>query len=142
MLQIGPKKGRSGILSDLRWGIAGGLWVAAFYCAWVTGVYIFRGPGPFERNGVSFFSTVLTYIGIGAIGGGLVGLLRPFSERKLGAYAVGLVVGLLVAMGIGLLVAGSPVNWQFAEWTAILFVTPAAGWAIGSELWKRRRDIT
>ncbi len=138
MLPIGRRRARTTILSDLRWGITGGLWVAAFYCTWVTGLYILRGPSPFERNGVTFLSTVLTYIAIGTVGGGLVGLLRPFSDRKVGAYAIGVIVGLVVATGIGFLVAGSPAHWQFGEWIAIPFVTAASGWAIGSELWKRR----
>ncbi len=127
--------------SNLRWGITGGLWVAAFYCIWVTGLYVVRGPEPFERNGVTFLSTIFTYLAIGIVGGGLVGLLRPFSGERFGAYGIGVLVGLLGAFALTILIAGSPARWELAEWGTIPFVAVGGGWAIGSELRKRRRDV-
>jgi hypothetical protein len=107
------------------------------YCAWVSIVYAVSGPEPFERNGVTFSSVVVTYIIIGAVGGGIVGLLRPFSTTKIGAYAIGLIVGLFGAMSIGILVAGSPLRWQLPEWGTMPIFTIVMGWLVGSELWKR-----
>lgn len=111
--------------------------MAAAYCAWVVGVYVFHGPGPFDRNNVTLMAVIVTYIGIGIFGGAVVGLMRPFTGTKIGAYAVGFVTGFLAAFGIGFLVAGSPVSWQLPEWGTIPIFGSVAGWVIGSELWKR-----
>lgn len=127
------------VRSDVRWGVTGGLSVAAFYCLWVTAVYIVNGSAPFERNGVTFFSTVTSYLILGIVGGVIVGVLRPLSERRLGAYGIGFIVGLLSALGLMILVAGWPTRWDVPEWGTIPFVAAGGGWAIGSELWKRRR---
>lgn len=100
-------------------------------------MYIFFGSDPFERNGVTLLSVVVTYVTIGVVGGGIVGVLRPFTATRPGAHAVGFIVGLLGAAGIVVLVAGSPLTWQVPEWGTIAVVGSAAGWLVGSELWKR-----
>lgn len=100
-------------------------------------MYIFFGSDPFERNGVTLLSVVVTYVTIGVVGGGIVGILRPFTRHRLGAHAVGFIVGLLGAAGITVVLAGSPLTWEVPQWGSIAVVGSAAGWLVGSELWNR-----
>lgn len=121
---------------DVRSGVVGGLAVATLYCLWIAAIYVFRGPAAFERQGVRFGSLLLTYLTIGIVSGALVGLLKPLARWKSGAYAVGLIAGAPVAIGLAVCIKGMPSNWDADEAFVIPILSVVAGLAIGSEIWK------
>ncbi len=122
--------------ANLLWGVRGGFAVALVYCAWVAIIYATSGAAPFTRQGVSFGRVVVAYLAIGIASGAAVGVLRPFASTRLGAYMVGLVAGVPVAVGIAVCVRGAPRNWDRADMTLLPIFIVAAAWVIGSELRK------
>lgn len=60
-------------------------------------------------------------------------------DWKLGAFLVGLIVGLVIATGIGVLVSGYPTTWDFDEFVLVPLIGGAAGLLAGSELWKHAK---
>lgn len=122
---------------NLRWGIRGGLVIAVVYCIWVTAVFLIQGSGPFERQGVTLLSVILTYLGVGATAGGVVGLLRPLTSHRLGAYLAGITAGIPVAVGLAICVRGFPSQWDFADRMLVPVFSVIAGVVIGSELRKK-----
>jgi hypothetical protein len=128
-------RGRS-LLDNIRWGVSGGLFIAAAYCAWVIAVYILRGSAPFDRLGITLRAALGTYVAVGIVGGLIVGLLRPLTKWRPGAYFVGLVAGTFGASGVMAALSGPPTAWDFDEWVVVPIIAVAAAWVIGSELWK------
>jgi hypothetical protein len=128
--------------SDIAWGAKRGLGVAFVYCAWVSVVYLIGGSTVFAKQEVTYATLVATYLGIGLISGISVGALRRFTNSVVGAYAVGIVAGIPVAVGIAICVKGLPSHWGEYERVAIPFFSVAAGLVIGSEMAKRARQVT
>jgi hypothetical protein len=124
------------MLQNIRWGVRGGLALALVYCAWITAVRVLSGPRPFERQGVTYTGVAVAYLAIGLSAGALVGALRPMTQHRAGAYAVGLLAGTVAAGGIAALVAGPPGRWDFDEWVVLSIVAAGAGIVIGRELAK------
>jgi hypothetical protein len=124
--------------SDIRWGISGAMFIAGVYSAWVMAVYVFRGSEPFSRVGMTLPLVVVTYLAVGFVAGLIVGLLRPLTRWKAGAYVVGLVAALFGGAGIVAALRGPPTTWDFDEWLVLPIVALGAAWVIGSELWKHR----
>jgi hypothetical protein len=128
---------RAVLARNVRWGVTGGLEIAAVYCAWVLVVYALRGPRPFERQGVTLTTVLAFYVGAGAAAGALVGLLRPLAPRGEGsAYAVGLLAGVPVAIGAALCTRGLPSGWDATEVVVAAVMTVLVGLFIGRELAK------
>jgi hypothetical protein len=99
-------------------------------------MYMLRGSAPFDQQGVSIGMVAVTYLAIGLAAGALVGLLRPITRQRLGAYAVGLVAGVPVATGLVIVVRGLPGSWDFFDPFILMIFSVVAGHLIGSELWK------
>ena len=96
------------------------------------------GPEPFESIGVSHRSVIATYLGIGVASGSVIGMLKPLTLRRAGAYFVELLAGIPVAIGLVLCVSGLPRDWTTPDWIGIPIFTLAWGLLIGRQLDPKR----
>src|SRR3954471_3461411 len=92
-------------VSDVVWGMRGGVLVALVYCAWITLIYVFHGQSAFDRQGVTYEATLAFYLGAGAISGAIAGVLRPLLRFRFGAYCVGVVAALPIGFGTAVIVS-------------------------------------
>lgn len=125
---------------DLGWGLTGGCLFTFAYSAFVILLYLIAGPGPFERNGVTLGSVLLSYLFGGLAGGLVVGLLRPLTSRRLGAIAVGIIAATLVFVGIGIAVWGWLTRWDRDSWLTLATTSIIFGVYGGNMLWKYQRS--
>jgi hypothetical protein len=112
--------------SDLRWGVAHGLGFAAFCSLWVTILMLVRDSIPFTRLGRSYLGAIVLYY-VGGIAAGLVmGLLRPLARSKVGKLCTIFLFPPIIALGICLVIFGSPSQWAagalltLVAWSAIM----------------------
>jgi hypothetical protein len=80
-------------------GIAGGV----FFSLSALLIVALRGPSMLDRLGVSLAGLLLVYIGGGAVGGTVAGMLLPLTRRRWGAALVGSVAALPIYHGAGML---------------------------------------
>lgn len=77
------------------------------------------------------------YLGAFAAGGAVVGALGTFRHSRLGAAAVGVGGAVPVALGIGVLVWGSPLQWEASVWWTMLIWPFALGSLVGVQSFYR-----
>lgn len=77
-------------------GIGWGWRFAAVYIVFVLGLFLLRGPGPFERSGTTLPMVIAAYTVAGLIGGGIFGILLPLGRTRFGAALLGLIVAVPV----------------------------------------------
>ena len=132
---------RSTTTANLKWGVKGGLGMALFYCMWVGVLYVLRGPEPFSRQGVSLTTVVATYLAVGVVAGGVVGLLRPLTGNGFGAFVVGYVAALPITAGLMICVTGWPTTWTARWWHEFPILVLIFGTMVGFELNRRAEDL-
>jgi hypothetical protein len=122
--------------ANVGWGLRGGLLVAAVFSGWAAVVYVISSGGSFEERGISLPEIVSAYAAAGVAAGLLVGMLRPLTRTRAGAYFVGYLAGCIVFVALLWAVAGPPTTWNAVHWLGILFVSCFAAYGIGGELAK------
>lgn len=100
-----PRRSRP-LLTDLRWGLGRALVFATALSAWVLLLSALRGSPRFDRYGMTAWQIAATYYAVGAVGGTLLGLWRPFTRTRAGATAVGALVGTVFYTGVGISMDG------------------------------------
>jgi len=100
--------------------------MAAIYSAWVTVVYLFH-PQTFVRLGASYGSVVALYFIVFSVGGAFVGLVWNLCRFRIVAYAASIVVGEIVAFGVGFILQGNPAGWDLGGWLGM----PVYGFVLG-----------
>lgn len=130
---------QSKIKSNVPAGIIGGLILASFYCVYVVILYVARGPSPFENQGTSLPNVLILYAITGAVGGAIVGALRPITVTRLGALAVGVIAALPLSLGVQAIVAGHPAHWTAFNWSLAVLMGIGIGWAISGALYNGPR---
>jgi hypothetical protein len=115
----------------LKTGIGWGWRFAAVYIVFVLGLFLLRGPGPFERSGTTLPMVIAAYAIAGMIGGGVFGLLLPLGRTRLGAAFLGLIVAVPVMHVVSLAVdlEGAP------RLTVVLLTAALLGPMSGVGLW-------
>jgi hypothetical protein len=99
------------------WGIGLGLGCIA----WVTFLALLPGSARFERLGIPYLVLVAFYLLSGAVAGGIVGLLMPWSRR----LPLRMVIGFLAALPISLalsLVVPVPTGWGAREVVHVVLI--------------------
>ena len=98
--------------------------MAVFYSLYVSVVYLFRGPRPFEGLGITFVGAVVLYFAGRAFAGAVVGVLWPLTRRRAGAGIVAGVAAFIVYGLAGTFTSGAPLRWGHVDWitTTILGV--------------------
>jgi len=98
---------RQRLRKDLHWGLGWAWGFAAACSAWVLVMSIFRRSLEWSEYNTTTFAIVGTYAVAGTGAGVLLGVLRPLTTRRWGAFLVGWLVGTLVyasvmvPMGLG-----------------------------------------
>jgi hypothetical protein len=77
-------------VEGIRDGIAYGL----IYCVLGVILYLIRGSGPTDGLGISLMGQLMWYMVAGVTGGGISGLLRPFTGSRPGLLFVGFIAAL------------------------------------------------
>jgi hypothetical protein len=86
--------------TKLRWGLSHTLRAAVAYSAFVVILALARGTTQLGR--LSLLDLIAIYWILGVVGGLVLGILKPLLAWKLGAFAVGALVGYVVYGGIAL----------------------------------------
>jgi hypothetical protein len=105
-------------------------------------VFVIAGP-PDGR--LSFSEILLLYVGLGAVAGVLIGLLRPFFQTRSGATVCGMIVGIAVYVGAGISVVGFRGLRDPGGMIGLLIAGIVIGGLSGSKWWKQEfleRDKT
>lgn len=124
---------------NLLWGLRGAIAPTVLYCLWAGVVYAVSGQAAFEAKHLRFGQVIVTYVAIGAICGGIVGLLRPTLQYSIGPYLAGAAAGAAVGAGLGVSIAGFPSHWQADNWMSSLFVAALAAILFVTEIRKVQR---
>lgn len=106
----GPPSGNPHtVWRNARWGIVGGLVVAAIYSVWIIILMFVQGSvtltvrGQEQVNGVVVIASYL----VGGVGGGaVVGILRPLLARKAGAAIVGVIAAIPMILAVRVVLRG------------------------------------
>lgn len=96
----------SSVKDDIVWGVSSFLVFAVLLCAWATVVRIVSGPGPFERDQITYPKALLLYLGLGVLGGVVLGIVRPLTRTRRGTLIAGALVGAAILWSIGTFAVG------------------------------------
>ncbi len=129
-----PRSPRPRLQRDLQWGVGWGLWFACFYSVLAVGIYLLSGGRSFDRQGLSLGATVGLYFGGGLTTGAIVGLLRPWTRRRVGAMLVGSVAVIPLVLGGFILLFGPIASWERGLWLGALMAAIGFG-VVGALAW-------
>ena len=124
------------IVRDVRWGIGWGLAFAAAFSLIALASFALGDPRQFARMGVTPGTTVGAYAFGGAVGGTLVGLLRPLTRWRAGSGVVGVVACLPLSLGFLLAMRGPPSHWTTSNVGAGVVTALLLGTACGTLWWE------
>ena len=124
-----------GVSTDLLWGVTWGTYFAIGLSVIVSIIYALRRSVEFPRYQTTAMAVILSYFGAALIGGTVLGALRPWANRQLGAIVVGAFVGSIAFASVA--ITGTPdIGWHNV-FVAPLTGIPVGAW-LGNRFWHRR----
>ena len=137
------RRRRSAYLADLgaetRLGLTVSMIMAAIYCAYVIGLFLLCGPGPFDRHGVTLGAMLATYVAGGLACGLLYGALHPLGRSLVGSMLLGVACVTAVFSALCVAMYGLPAAWGEREWTLLRWFGVGFGVVLGPVVrWKWR----
>ncbi|MDB4916987.1 MAG: hypothetical protein JWM95_4631 [Gemmatimonadetes bacterium] len=111
---------RYGNRDDVRLCVIVAVIIATLYAAFVVGLFLFEGPGVFDKNGTSVGAVVVMYYAAGLLGGVVVGILLPLTRSLLGIIAVGVLVALIVFFCVAIGLEGPFWRWGPSVWRQLM----------------------
>jgi len=111
--------------------------LAIIYCVWVVVLYLLGGSEPFSRLGITLTRLILTYLAVGVVAGGVIGLLRPLTQTGLGAFLVGYPAAMPITAGLMICIYGWPTIWTRRVWHEYPYLVLVFGTMVGYELDRR-----
>ena len=114
------------LLWGARWGLAFGL----AFCGLAIVAFLIGGRATFDAQLTTFEYVLALYLAGGLISGGIVGMLRPLTERPAGAGAVGFLCGLVFGVLLRLAREGLQ-EWTGRDTFLVLAVAIALGIPVG-----------
>lgn len=130
------------VLNNIRWGLSLGLIFTAIFCAYVCVLSIARRSTRFDAYGTTLWGIMAVYLTGGVLGGTLLGVLRPFTKRRMGAIFAGVAVLIPLFTAIWATVAGPSAAWRSDALEGILFCSASLGAFLGNYIWMRERDAS
>jgi len=134
------REGRIGYVVGVFIGIMSGAILGLVLSAVATVGYIFAGSERFLNRFGSLGALYAVYM-LGCLQAGLIGgMLLRFAKYCIGAFAVGMIAMMPLALMGGRFVFGVRANWEPSQWVITI------GWAIlvggigGAVFWKRLRQ--
>ena len=121
------------LVADVRWGLGWALAMATVFSAWVLLLTAMRGSARFDTYGMTAWQIIEVYYATACVAGLILGVCRPFTQKRVGAIAVGAALGTAVYTGIGISLDG------VSSSTFLLgaFVGVPMGGLAGNGHWKR-----
>jgi hypothetical protein len=110
--------------------------MAGFFSMIGAALILVRGFSPYP----SMFSlplVILSYFAMGILGGLLLGVFRPFVQRRSGATILGIIIGVMVYFIAGLVAVGREVLSPAGFGVALVLGTVAGGY-LGHSTWNKR----
>jgi hypothetical protein len=124
---------------DIRWGVANGVLFAAVLSGLVALVEIPRGAFTASR----LWLVIAAYFASGITAGFVVGLVRPWTRRRVVALLVGIAAA--VPVGIALQLAYDMDTRKAFSWLVLvefaLIAGSLGGWIRWSQTWGRATDV-
>lgn len=133
-------RSRSSIGSDIRWGLGWGLWLAGGFALLGSALFVMQSTVLGRPSRFSFPLVILGYLAMGIIGGLLIGLLRPLSQRRVGATILGIIIGNIVYAIAGLVAIGEKELLSVAGLASTLVLGTIIGGFCGHSTWARLRS--
>ena len=129
---------RSSLISDVKWGIGWGLWLAAGFSLLGSALFVMQGTVLGNPSRFSFPLVVIGYFAMGVVGGSVVGLLRPLAQQRLGATLLGMIVGIFVYAIAVLVAVGEKEFLSPAGLYSTFTLGTVIGGIAGHNTWKKR----
>jgi hypothetical protein len=126
---------RKSLGPDLKWGVSWGVWFAAGYSLLASALFFLEGTLLGQASRFSFPAVISLYIAMGVIGGLIVGLLRPVARRRIGAIALGVLVGVVVYFFAGITTIGIQEFLSLPGVVSTLVIGSVIGGACGYNSW-------
>lgn len=94
-------------IRDLIWAYGWAFGFAVMLSLWVLAVTVVRRPTYFEVYGLTTWQIIATYFAAAAVGGLVLGVLRPLAATRDGAVIIGAVIGTIFYSAVGIALDGS-----------------------------------
>jgi hypothetical protein len=133
----GELERKSSLLENVKWGAGYGAAFAVAYTLFVCVVALVGGTAPFREDGVSLGQIVGLYFVSGILVGGVVGIMRPLTGRRLGAAFVGFVAALPLFAVMLTTQRHDPLAWGRSDYLFIVIMAAVAGPPAGLILWSQ-----
>jgi hypothetical protein len=123
---------------DLSWGVKWGIWFAIGYSVLALVPALIRaitGATTLGGRAISFFAILSIYFASGLGVGLIVGLCRPWLSSVIGAFLVGIVCGVPVALAVRVGIFGLH-DWSTDDLLAGSIFAVVLGGLGGVQIWR------
>lgn len=114
------------MVSNIRWGITGGLQLALVYCV-IALIISAANPDAFAANDVTLPGVLTLYVATGFVAGAIVGSMRPLLADRRTVYFPAILAATVSVFGLMVILYGPPQDWDQASWQLL----PIAGALFG-----------
>lgn len=132
-------RSRRSLISDIKWGLGWGLWLAAAFALLGAALMVMRVNIAGVPSHFAFPLVILGYLAMGLLGGVVVGLLRPLGQHQGGATLLGMIVGIIVYAIAGIVAVGVKEFRSPAGVLSALILGIVIGGLAGRRTWRNQR---
>ncbi len=130
---------RSSIAPDIKWGLGWGLWMAGGFAVLGSALFVMQSGASGRPSRFSFPLVILGYFAMGVVGGLLLGVFRPLTQRRIGATILGIIIGIAVYSIAGFIALGEKKFLSPPGLGSALILGTIIGGLFGHNSWARNR---